>query len=111
MEQGGQQQIAISPGARASPLLAPSPPPAAPLLPAGVRPGQRRGVVHWNTESVTDPRSGQVVYAVDPATFCTQCFVTHTPVWRAGPFGGCSLSRRLHNVLALHAAVCWQLVG
>lgn len=44
-------------------------------------------ILQWNADQVTDPRSGKVVCHVEPATFCTQCFVTHTPVWRAGPFG------------------------
>lgn len=70
--------------------LLPRPCPA----PAAVRTGgQRRGVVSWNSEAVTDPRSGKLVYRVDPGTFCTQCFATHTPVWRAGPFGELCLAR------------------
>ncbi|GAB4822045.1 hypothetical protein N2152v2_009091 [Parachlorella kessleri] len=51
------------------------------------RSGQRRIIVHWTCDQVTDPRTGRVVRHVDPGTFCTQCFTTSTPVWRAGPFG------------------------
>ena len=80
---GGRKAGAATP---ARPL-ARHPPKTPDAATPAVRTGGRRVVVSWNSEAVTDPRSGKVVYRVDPGTFCTQCFATHTPVWRAGPFG------------------------
>lgn len=47
----------------------------------------RRSPPVWIRGEVTDPRTGEVLTAVPPATFCTQCGALNTPVWRAGPFG------------------------
>eukprot|EP00887_Chlorella_sp_A99_P006324 scaffold3.g6324.t1 len=48
---------------------------------------RRRVILAWTSGSVVDPRTGQRTAVVEPAAFCTQCFSTSTPVWRAGPFG------------------------
>lgn len=62
----------------------------------------RRGQ-QWITNQATDPRTGQVLSSVPPATFCTQCGATSTPVWRAGPFG--------HKTLCNACGVRWMKVA
>ncbi|EFN54181.1 expressed protein [Chlorella variabilis] len=65
--------------------------PSGAAAPAAPRSSGRRTVLQWHTDSVTDPRTGAAITAVQPGTFCTQCYALSTPVWRAGPFGPKSL--------------------
>jgi len=56
----------------------------------------------WVKGEVRDPRTGEMVTEVPPATFCSQCHATSTPVWRAGPFG--------HKTLCNACGVRWMKV-
>ena len=67
------------------------------------RPMGRRAPQQWISGEALDPRSGKKVTVVPPATFCTQCSATSTPVWRAGPFG--------HKTLCNACGVRWMKVA
>ncbi len=71
------------------------------LLPRA--PNGRRAPQVWISGECTDPRTGMMVSAVPPASFCTQCSATSTPVWRAGPFG--------HKTLCNACGVRWMKVA
>jgi hypothetical protein len=71
------------------------------LLPRA--PNGRRAPQVWISGECTDPRTGMLVSAVPPASFCTQCSATSTPVWRAGPFG--------HKTLCNACGVRWMKVA
>lgn len=79
--------------------------PVLPKMPAGVLtgPAARRGAVVWNSQHTVDPRTGERVTSVQPATFCSQCGAMDTPVWRAGPFG--------HKTLCNACGVRWMKVA
>lgn len=62
-----------------------------------------RRVQQWISDETVDPRTGESVTAVPPATFCSQCGATSTPVWRAGPFG--------HKTLCNACGVRWMKVA
>lgn len=64
--------------------------------------GQRRGPQVWISGQTEDPRTGETVAEVPPATFCSQCKATSTPVWRAGPFG--------HKTLCNACGVRWMKI-
>lgn len=64
--------------------------------------GQRRGPQVWISGQTVDPRTGETVTEVPPATFCSQCRATSTPVWRAGPFG--------HKTLCNACGVRWMKI-
>jgi GATA zinc finger len=66
-------------------------------------PNGRRAPQVWISGECTDPRTGMLVSAVPPASFCTQCSATSTPVWRAGPFG--------HKTLCNACGVRWMKVA
>lgn len=70
------------------------------VAPVAPRTSGRKAVLLWNTERVTDPRTGAPVSEVHPGTFCTQCYALSTPVWRAGPFG--------HKTLCNACGVRWM---
>lgn len=74
---------------------------SAPLTGAAARPGKRSPAV-WISGEAVDPRTGDKVTVVPPATFCTQCGALNTPVWRAGPFG--------HKTLCNACGVRWMKV-
>lgn len=67
------------------------------------RPVGRRAPQQWISGEAVDPRTGKKVTVVPPATFCTQCSATSTPVWRAGPFG--------HKTLCNACGVRWMKVA
>ena len=71
------------------------------LLPRA--PNGRRAPQVWISGECTDPRTGMLVSIVPPASFCTQCSATSTPVWRAGPFG--------HKTLCNACGVRWMKVA
>lgn len=79
--------------------------PTLPKMPPGVLtgPAARRGAVVWNSQHTVDPRTGERVTSVLPATFCSQCGAMDTPVWRAGPFG--------HKTLCNACGVRWMKVA
>ena len=66
-------------------------------------PNGRRAPQVWISGECTDPRTGMLVSVVPPASFCTQCSATSTPVWRAGPFG--------HKTLCNACGVRWMKVA
>lgn len=72
-----------------------------PKQPKGPRSGPRKQVT-WVMGKVTDPRTGEEVTEVGPATFCSQCHAQSTPVWRAGPFG--------HKTLCNACGVRWMKI-
>ena len=64
--------------------------------------GSRRPHAPWVLDTVRNPRTGRELAPgqVPPAEWCTQCSVTTTPVWRAGPFG--------HKTLCNACGVRWM---
>ena len=66
----------------------------------GGRNVSRRAPQVWISGEVKDPRTGEMITDVPPATFCTQCEAVSTPVWRAGPFG--------HKTLCNACGVRWM---
>lgn len=69
----------------------------------GGRGAGRKTQRQWVTDAVVDPRTGEHLTQVPPASFCTQCSTLSTPVWRAGPFG--------HKTLCNACGVRWMKVA